>query len=308
MMHFAKGQGTHKWAAVSFITNAAQVTFCCVIINLSDRISLVTMLLCLLLSTFYAKIQGSLKYVNGYIGDWKESTQHGYGTCTRANGDVYVGEWKAGKPHGHGTYKYVDGDVYVGDLKDCKRHGHGTFKGANGDVYVGEWKENKPHGHGTYKWDNGDVYVGERKDGKSHGHGTYEYANGDVYVGERKDDKRHGHGTYKWADGDTHTGEWKADKRHGFGTYKYASNGDEYSGYWEHGERCGEFLLLPTSKIDDPEREILENQRECSICLEEFRRGDERTLLPCNHGFHTRCVNTWFSSESSCPVCRRSVG
>ena len=168
MMHFVKGQGTHKWAAVSFITNAAQVTFCCVIINLSDRISLVTMLLCLLLSTFYAKIQGSLKYVNGYIGDWKESTQHGYGTFTR---------------------------------------------------------------------DNGDVYVGERKDGKSHGHGTYEYANGDVYVGERKDDKRHGHGTYKWADGDTHTGEWKGDDRHGLGTFKYASNGDEYSGYWEHGER-----------------------------------------------------------------------
>jgi hypothetical protein len=98
-MHFAKGQGTHKWAAATFITNAARVTFCCIIINLSDWISLVTMLLCLLISTFYAKSQGSLKYVNGYeyIGDWKESKQHGYGTCTRANGDEYIGEWKAGK-------------------------------------------------------------------------------------------------------------------------------------------------------------------------------------------------------------------
>ena len=109
-MHFAKGQGTHKCAAVTFITNAARVTFCCVIIYLSDRISLVTMLLCLLISTFYAKSQGSLKYVNGdeYIGDWKESKQHGYGTCTRANGDEYVGEWKAGKMHGHGTHKSLE--------------------------------------------------------------------------------------------------------------------------------------------------------------------------------------------------------
>ena len=187
-------------------------------------------------------------------------------------------------------------------------NGQGTHKYANRDVYIGTLEDGIPHGQGTYTQANGDVYVGEFKDGKRHGHGTYTLANGDVYVGERKDDKRHGHGTYKWADGDTHTGEWKGDDRHGLGTFKYASNGDEYSGYWEHGERCGEFLLLPTSKIDDPEREILENQRECSICLEEFRRGDERTLLPCNHGFHTRCVNTWFSSESSCPVCRRSVG
>jgi hypothetical protein len=64
-------------------------------------------------------------------------------------------------------------------------------------------------------------------------------------------------------------------------------------------------LLLPTSKIDDPEREILENQRECSICLEEFCQGDKRTSLPCKHEFHTSCVNTWFSTETSCPVCRR---
>jgi hypothetical protein len=61
------------------------------------------------------------------------------------------------------------------------------------------------------------------------------------------------------------------------------------------------------STIDDPEREILENERECSICLEEFHQGDERTSLPCNHGFHTSCVNIWFSTENSCPVYRRCV-
>jgi len=309
-MLFANGHGTYKWAAVAFITNAARVTFCCIIIFLSDRICLVTMLLCLLLSTFYAKSQGSLKYVDGnvYTGTLKDGKPHGHGTCTRANGDEYVGEWKAGKMHGHGTYTRANRGSYVGEWKDGKPHGHGTYKCANGDVYGGEWESDKRHGHGTFKGANGGSYAGEWKDGKPHGHGTYKCANGGSYVGEWKDDKRHGHGTFTWANGDTHTGDWKGDKRHGLGTYKYASNGDEYSGYWEHGERCGEFLLLPTSTIDNPEREILENERECFICLEEFCQGDERTSLPCNHGFHTRCVNTWFSSESSCPVCRRCVG
>jgi hypothetical protein len=27
--------------------------------------------------------------------------------------------------------------------------------------------------------------------------------------------------------------------------------------------------------------------------------------LPCKQEFHTSCVNTWFSTETSCPVCRR---
>jgi hypothetical protein len=132
-------------------------------------------------------------------------------------------------------------------------------------------------------------------------------ANGEEYVGGWKENKQHGLGTYKFANGDTHNGEWKDDKTHGLGTYKYASNGNEYSGYWEHDERCGKFLWLPTSKIEDPEREILENERECSICLEDFRQGEKRTSLPCKRGFHTGCVNTWFPTKSSCPVCRRCV-
>jgi hypothetical protein len=72
------------------------------------------MLLCLLLSTFYAKSQGSLN-VNGdvYVGEWKESKHHGYGTYKWVNGDVYVGEWKEGKQHGQGTYKWVNGDTHI---------------------------------------------------------------------------------------------------------------------------------------------------------------------------------------------------
>jgi hypothetical protein len=220
---------------------------------------------------------------------------------------VYIGTFEDGKLHGHGTYTRANGDVYIGEFKDGKRHGPGSYRWANRDMYVGEWKNGKAHGLGTQELANGDVYIGYWKNDKYHGPGRYTQASGDVYFGEWNNDKYHGVGMYKWVDGDIYTGLFKDDTHHGRGTYKYASNGDEYLGIWEHGKRCGKFLSLPTSKIHVPEQEIQENERRCIICLNDFRQGDERTLLPCKHGFHTECVNTWFSTTSSCPMCRSWV-
>ena len=64
---------------------------------------------------------------------------------------------------------------------------------------------------------------------------------------------------------------------------------------------------LPVSTIVDPERELPVDKRQCCICLEDFCQGEERTSLPCLHGFHTACVNRWLSSNGSCPVCKTSV-
>ena len=64
---------------------------------------------------------------------------------------------------------------------------------------------------------------------------------------------------------------------------------------------------LPVTKIRNPESELPEDKRQCSICLEDFSKGDERTSLPCLHGFHTACVNRWLTSNGTCPVCKTSV-
>ncbi|KAE8727167.1 putative RING zinc finger protein [Hibiscus syriacus] len=46
----------------------------------------------------------------------------------------------------------------------------------------------------------------------------------------------------------------------------------------------------------------------CAICLSEFATGECLRILPkCNHGFHTRCIDTWLSSHSSCPTCRHCL-
>ncbi|KAF8111245.1 hypothetical protein N665_0076s0232 [Sinapis alba] len=47
---------------------------------------------------------------------------------------------------------------------------------------------------------------------------------------------------------------------------------------------------------------------ECAICLSELVKGDKARLLPkCNHSFHVECIDMWFHSHSTCPICRNTV-
>lgn len=47
---------------------------------------------------------------------------------------------------------------------------------------------------------------------------------------------------------------------------------------------------------------------ECAVCLSELAEGEKARLLPiCNHGFHLECIDMWFQSHSTCPLCRNVV-
>ncbi|KAF7843697.1 RING-H2 finger protein ATL3-like [Senna tora] len=47
---------------------------------------------------------------------------------------------------------------------------------------------------------------------------------------------------------------------------------------------------------------------ECAVCLCELAQGEKARLLPkCNHGFHVECIDMWFQSHSTCPLCRNPV-
>lgn len=47
---------------------------------------------------------------------------------------------------------------------------------------------------------------------------------------------------------------------------------------------------------------------ECAVCLSELVTGEKARLLPkCNHGFHVECIDMWFQSHSTCPLCRNLV-
>ncbi|KAF1812783.1 hypothetical protein P152DRAFT_396082, partial [Eremomyces bilateralis CBS 781.70] len=43
----------------------------------------------------------------------------------------------------------------------------------------------------------------------------------------------------------------------------------------------------------------------CSICTEEFEKGEEVRVLPCDHKYHPQCIDPWLLNVSgTCPLCR----
>ncbi|GLJ09587.1 hypothetical protein SUGI_0112420 [Cryptomeria japonica] len=54
------------------------------------------------------------------------------------------------------------------------------------------------------------------------------------------------------------------------------------------------------------ERKNYKEQRlECAVCLSEFEEEEKGRILPvCNHSFHVDCIDRWFESQSTCPICR----
>ena len=60
--------------------------------------------------------------------------------------------------------------------------------------------------------------------------------------------------------------------------------------------------LTPGKNADGTDAE---GQLQCSICTEDFTKGEEVRVLPCNHKFHPECVDPWLLNVSgTCPLCR----
>lgn len=49
----------------------------------------------------------------------------------------------------------------------------------------------------------------------------------------------------------------------------------------------------------------LPEELDCSVCLAAFDANDCLRLLPeCSHAFHSDCIDAWFRSHNTCPLCR----
>ncbi|KAH9533131.1 hypothetical protein CY35_18G035200 [Sphagnum magellanicum] len=59
---------------------------------------------------------------------------------------------------------------------------------------------------------------------------------------------------------------------------------------------------------DDDDEDDGQEHRECAVCLSDFEEEDDLCLLPgCKHVFHQDCIDVWFQSHSTCPLCRASL-
>ena len=46
---------------------------------------------------------------------------------------------------------------------------------------------------------------------------------------------------------------------------------------------------------------------ECSICLENYNKGDKISILSCGHYYHSECLNRWIEKKEECPLCRIEI-
>lgn len=51
---------------------------------------------------------------------------------------------------------------------------------------------------------------------------------------------------------------------------------------------------------------IIEEVKECPICLEDLIVNKTEKRLICGHIFHKECILTWFGIKFACPLCRKS--
>ncbi|RNJ60133.1 hypothetical protein D7B24_009162 [Verticillium nonalfalfae] len=50
-----------------------------------------------------------------------------------------------------------------------------------------------------------------------------------------------------------------------------------------------------------------EGTAECTICIDELKKGEEVVYLPCKHWFHDTCVVMWLKEHNTCPICRTPI-
>jgi hypothetical protein len=74
-------------------------------------------------------------------------------------------------------------------------------------------------------------------------------------------------------------------------------------GLHDHGEE-----YVGDDDDDDDDDADGQQHRECAVCLSDFEEEDDLRLLPgCKHVFHQDCIDVWFQSHSTCPLCRASL-
>ncbi|KAK9053739.1 hypothetical protein SSX86_024813 [Deinandra increscens subsp. villosa] len=82
--------------------------------------------------------------------------------------------------------------------------------------------------------------------------------------------------------------------------------------FQSHGLDSLVVQMIPVTQFNRKSETGKENRgdksTECAICLGEYE-DDEwvKTIPNCFHVFHVSCIDTWFETHSSCPLCRSDV-
>ena len=60
-------------------------------------------------------------------------------------------------------------------------------------------------------------------------------------------------------------------------------------------------------EIEIDKKFIDDEEKQCSICLENYSIGNKIIYLPCCHYFHSSCIRNWLKIKYKCPYCKRVI-
>jgi hypothetical protein len=63
---------------------------------------------------------------------------------------------------------------------------------------------------------------------------------------------------------------------------------------------------MESTKIDNA-KALPTAKKDCVICLEEFKNGDDVITLPCLHIYHKTCITDWLLENNTCPICKHVI-
>jgi hypothetical protein len=75
----------------------------------------------------------------------------------------------------------------------------------------------------------------------------------------------------------------------------------------QENERKPEQIIDVNCVKYNPKKHDVGDDTGCSICHTEYVRGDDLSVLMCDHIFHTKCVEEWGMYKSECPLCRSEI-
>lgn len=77
--------------------------------------------------------------------------------------------------------------------------------------------------------------------------------------------------------------------------------------FLERSKSIRSSLNISTHRENDEEAPRMHYPKLCSICVEEYREGDDIAWSKneiCSHVYHTDCIVAWLMNHSDCPLCR----
>ena len=77
--------------------------------------------------------------------------------------------------------------------------------------------------------------------------------------------------------------------------------------FLERSKSIRSSLNISTHRGTDEEAPTMHYPKLCSICVEEYKEGDDIAWSKneiCSHVYHTECIVAWLMNHSNCPLCR----